>query len=188
MATPGHFLEKTTGVMPLSTTIWSPAAIILVVTFTVAVMIVGCVFMPKHVRPISEFVHGRHARLSRRRVAASAAAGRATFAQWLEHTPLVMAPLALMLAGWLYHHFFVKNLSLDINSVNTIVLFLGVVLHGNVLPIHEGAAGRGRTRLADRAAVSPVRRRRRADSVHAGRRFPRQPVHSDPDAATRIRC
>jgi short-chain fatty acids transporter len=44
-----------------------------------------------------------------------------------------MAPLALMLAGWLYHHFFVKRLSLDINSVNTIVLLLGGVLHGNVL-------------------------------------------------------
>ena len=37
-----------------------------------------------------------------------------------------------MLAGWLYHHFFVRNLSLDINSVNTIVLLLGLVLHGNV--------------------------------------------------------
>ena len=31
------------------------------------------------------------------------------------------------------HHFFVKQLSLDINSVNTIVLLLGVILHGNVL-------------------------------------------------------
>src|SRR5262245_45551092 len=36
MATPGHFLEQTTGVMPLSTTIWSPAAIILVITFIIA--------------------------------------------------------------------------------------------------------------------------------------------------------
>ena len=43
-----------------------------------------------------------------------------------------MVPLALMLGGWLYQHFFVKNLSLDINSVNTIVLFLGVILHGTV--------------------------------------------------------
>jgi short-chain fatty acids transporter len=54
------------------------------------------------------------------------------FAQWLEHTPLVMAPLALMLVGWLYQHFYVKQLSLDINSVNTIVLLLGVLLHGTV--------------------------------------------------------
>jgi short subunit fatty acids transporter len=43
-----------------------------------------------------------------------------------------MAPLAIMLALWLYHHFFVRNLSLDINSMNTAVLLLGVVLHRNV--------------------------------------------------------
>ena len=43
--------------------------------------------------------------------------------QRLERSPLVMAVLAVMLAGWIYTHFFVKNLSLNINSVNTIVLF-----------------------------------------------------------------
>ena len=56
VATPGHFLEKTTGVMPLTTTIWSPAAMILVLSFTVAVMVVGCVLMPRAVRPVSMFV------------------------------------------------------------------------------------------------------------------------------------
>jgi short-chain fatty acids transporter len=134
VATPGHFLEKTTGIMPLSTTIWSPAALILVGAFTVAVMIVGVVLMPNRGRPISVFVQ------------ADAAIGTSTtavpvatvapkdrgFAQRLEHTPLVMVPLALMLAGWLYQHFAVKQLSLDINSVNTIVLLLGVILHGTV--------------------------------------------------------
>src|ERR1044071_9957114 len=41
MATPGHFLEKTTGIMPLSTTIWAPATIILVVSFLIVTMIAG---------------------------------------------------------------------------------------------------------------------------------------------------
>jgi short-chain fatty acids transporter len=129
MATPGHFLEKTTGVMPLSTTIWSPAAIILVVAFTAATMVVGCVFMPRRVRPISEFVAADTAVDDE--PAAIATAGL-NFAQRLEHSRLVMAPLSLMLGTWIYHHFFVRNLSLDINSVNTIVLFLGTVLHGTV--------------------------------------------------------
>jgi short-chain fatty acids transporter len=134
VATPGHFLEKTTGVMPLSTTIWSPAALILVVTFTAAVMVVGVVFMPNRARPISEFVKDSDAPRSTEALAANAVVPppNRTFAQWLEQTPLVMLPLALMLAGWLYQHFVVKSLSLDINSVNTIVLLLGVILHGNV--------------------------------------------------------
>jgi short-chain fatty acids transporter len=130
VATPGHFLESTTGVMPLSTTIWSPAAIVLVIAFTLAVMVFGCVFMPKQPRPASDFVKddggGDGAQAVREYVPGSG------LAQWLEHTPLVMLPLATMLAGWLYLHFLVKNLSLDINSVNTIVLLLGVILHGNV--------------------------------------------------------
>jgi short-chain fatty acids transporter len=130
VATPGHFLEKTTGVMPLTTTIWSPAAITLVITFTAVVMVVGCVFMPNRPRPISEFVPATAAPDVDER--AKGYVPGSGLAQWLEHTPLVMLPLALMLGGWIYHHFFVRNLSLDINSVNTIVLFLGVVLHGTV--------------------------------------------------------
>ena len=39
MATPGHFLEKTVGVIPLTTTIWSPAAIIHEIVFTTAVIV-----------------------------------------------------------------------------------------------------------------------------------------------------
>jgi short-chain fatty acids transporter len=121
VATPGHFLEKTTGIMPLSTTIWSPAALILVVTFTGAVMAVGVMLMPNRARPISEFV--KDTELTAGSGAAPAAAGAAAsvdggVAKWLEHTPLVMLPLAVMLAGWLYQHFVVKQMSLDINSVN----------------------------------------------------------------------
>jgi short-chain fatty acids transporter len=127
MATPGHFLEKTTGVMPLSTTIWSPAALVLVVAFTTAVVLVGALLMPRTVRPLSAFVRDEP------EAAAEAAAGEAsTPASRLERSRLVMLPLALMLAAWLYQHFLVKGASLDINAVNTIVLFLGVVLHGTV--------------------------------------------------------
>jgi short-chain fatty acids transporter len=134
VATPGHFLEKTTGIMPLSTTIWAPAAIILVVTFTLAVMVVGVLLMPNKARPISMFVKDDASvkAVDAASVAPSDARQGGGVAQWLEHTPLVMVPLALMLAGWLYQHFYVKQLSLDINSVNTIVLLLGVILHANV--------------------------------------------------------
>lgn len=129
MATPGHFLEKTTGLMPLSTTIWSPAAIVLVVSFTLAVMVVGCALMPKTVRPLSSFVPDTG---TSEQAASSGAPAPVGLAQRLEHSRLVMAPLVVMLVAWIYHHFFVKALSLDINSVNTIVLLLGVALHGTV--------------------------------------------------------
>jgi len=131
MATPGHFLESKTGVMPLATTIWSPAAIILVLGFTAATIAAGCLFMPRKVRPISEFADAMKS-VEERADANAATPGTRTLAKRLEHSPLVIAPLAAMLAAWLYLHFFVKNLSLDINAMNTTVLLLGLVLHKNV--------------------------------------------------------
>ena len=133
MATPGNFLEQQAGVMPLTTTIWSPAAMILVPTFMSAVVFVGVMFMPKTARPVSQFPEAaKVVHEERPGEAADRRHGALTFGQRLEHNPMVIAPLALALAGWLYHHFFVRDLSLDINSVNTIVLLLGLVLHGNV--------------------------------------------------------
>lgn len=134
MATPGNFLEQQAGVMPLSTTIWSPAAMILVPSFMAAVVLVGVVFMPKRPRQVSEFPQAQRVIDSGRQADAEEEKPRSamTFAQRLEYNPIVIVPLALALAGWIYHHFFVRNLSLDINSVNTIVLLLGLVLHGNV--------------------------------------------------------
>jgi short-chain fatty acids transporter len=129
MATPGHFLEEVTGVMPLSTTLWAPATIILVVSFLIATIIVGVVFMPKKVRPISEF---QAAEASVAEPIEDKPAGKLTPALWFEHSPLVIVPLVVMLLAWLYTHFFVKNLSLDINSMNTIVLTAGLILHGNI--------------------------------------------------------
>jgi len=131
VATPGHFLEKTIGVLPLSTTIWAPATLILVVSFLVATMIAGVALMPKNVRPVSEF-QAAEASVVDPVDDAPTPGSKRTAAIWMEHSPLVMAPLVLMLLAWLYMHFFVKQLSLDINSMNTIVLTLGVILHKNI--------------------------------------------------------
>lgn len=132
MATPGHFLEKTTGIMPLTTTIWAPATIILVVSFLVVTIIAGVVFMPKKIRQISEFPASDASVVEPTAEENSMPAGKRTAAMLMEHSPLVMVPLIIMLLTWLYTHFFVKQLSLDINSMNTIVLTLGVILHRNV--------------------------------------------------------
>jgi short-chain fatty acids transporter len=134
MATPGNVLAEQTGLMPLSTTIWSPAAMVLVPSFTIVVMIVGVVLMPKRVRPISEFPTAIKVVQPEEAIELEeAASARAiTLGKRMEHSRLIPIPLILALAGWIYHHFFVRDLSLNINSVNTIVLLLGVVLHGNI--------------------------------------------------------
>lgn len=134
MATPGHFLEATTGIMPLSSTIWSPAALTHVVVFLGATMVVGCLMMPKSIRRLSEFP--RSAELAEMPIAEERAPGDAvdnpSLAQRLETSSLTVVPLCIALAAWLYLHFFVKDLSLDINSLNTIFLLGCFTLHRNV--------------------------------------------------------
>ena len=150
MATPGHFLEQTTGIMPLSSTIWAPAAVILIVVFLSAVIATGYFLMPKTIHPISEFPESSklaEGAINSNDPEKDEPAGddpvrlgsvekpprvKPTFAKRLEASPLVVAVLCLALLGWLYLHFFVKKLSLEINALNTIFLFLGFAFHRSI--------------------------------------------------------
>ncbi|MCI0338466.1 MAG: TIGR00366 family protein [Acidobacteria bacterium] len=128
VATPGHFLEKTIGVIPLSTTIWSPAAIIHEILFISTVIVTGCWLMPKYCKPLSHFPEaGKLTEPIETEESASL-----NYSQRLERNPFSILVLCAFLLGWLYFHFLVKRLSLDINSLNASFLFLSLLLHRNV--------------------------------------------------------
>lgn len=128
MATPGHFLEASTGTMSLLSTIWSPAALALVVTFPVAVIFVARALMPKQPQQLSEFPSA--SKLSE--PLQTEDHGDASFSQKIEGHWLIPAILCLGLLAWLYYHFIVKRSSLDLNSLNTIFLMLCFLLHRNI--------------------------------------------------------
>lgn len=128
VATKGHFLESTIGVVPLTATIWSPAAIIQVVVFTLAVMVVGCLLMPKKIRPLSDYPDA--SKLAD--PAPTEEEQAVTYSERLERSSLTTLILCAALFGWLIFHFFVKRSSLDINSLNATLLFLCFLLHRNV--------------------------------------------------------
>jgi len=131
MATPGHFLQGTTGVVPLSTTIWSPAAILHEVLFAVSAVVAACWMMPRLVRPISAYPESRALACAVVTPASHHEPG-AGFARYMEISRVVPLVLSFLLAGWLYDHFAVKGLSLDINSLNTALLLLALLLHRTV--------------------------------------------------------
>lgn len=133
MATPGHFLVETTGVVPLSTTIWAPASILMEIVYMILVVAVGRLLMPKTCRPLSHFPDA-HRLAEEEAVCASAPQN---FSERMERSSWVLAILWLALLGWLYNHFFVKRLSLDINALNTILLFLCLLLHRNIYRFTE---------------------------------------------------
>jgi short-chain fatty acids transporter len=55
VASPGHFLESTTGIMPASTTIFSGAAILLCLTFPLFLVLLAKLIMPRDGEPLSAF-------------------------------------------------------------------------------------------------------------------------------------
>jgi short-chain fatty acids transporter len=128
MATPGHFLEKTTGVIPLSTTIWAPASIVMEIIYVLFVVLVGRVLMPKTCRPLSHFPEAY--KLSEEEALVETAPQN--LSERMERNALLLSLLWLALLGWLYNHFFIKRLSLDINALNTMLLFLCLLLHRNI--------------------------------------------------------
>jgi len=134
VATPGHFLEAETGIMRLATTIWAPATLVHVGVFLVATMVVGYLLMPKRPRLLSEFPASEElaTRSPADETTGGASSQASSLARRLETSPLVLVPLWIALGSWLYLHFFVKDLSLDINAVITCLMLASFVLHGNV--------------------------------------------------------
>jgi short-chain fatty acids transporter len=130
VASKGHFLESVIGIVPLSKTIWSPAALIHEAVYAAAAIFAACRLMPRKGRPISEFPES-HALA---KPAAPAGTGEivTTFSERIERGSLVPLAMCSMLAVWLWYHFVIKSLSLDINSLNATLLFLTFLLHRSV--------------------------------------------------------
>jgi short-chain fatty acids transporter len=143
MATPGHFLKDTVGVMDLRTTIWSLPALLIVVTFPAAVILLARLLMPRHVTPLSRFPDASAlvSAAGEPAEAANAEPETAGFAGWIERSPLVPGVLTAAFFVWLYHHFVTKGASLDLNAMNTMLLGVAVVLHGNVASFTRAIRG-----------------------------------------------
>jgi short-chain fatty acids transporter len=136
MNTPGHFLEKTTGLMPLGSTIWAPASLVCIGAFLVALAIAARILHPRVCNPVSAFpdAYGLAEPL---KVAAAEPVGAVapepeSYSDRLERNSLPTVVLGVALVAWLYYHFRVKNLGLDLNSLNTVLLLACLAVHRNV--------------------------------------------------------
>ncbi len=136
MTSETHFLADRTPVMPLSTTIWSPAAITMVLSFIVVNILVGIWFMPKKVKQLSSFTESdklAEAALSAEFAGKQTIRANYTFAQKVERTSFTLIPMWIALAAWLFYHFVTKGQSLNINSMITILLLSCFLLHRTVI-------------------------------------------------------
>jgi short-chain fatty acids transporter len=132
MATPGHFLQGTVGVMDLRTTIWSMPALLMVITFPICVILLGRLLKPRHVAPLSHFPDACALASAPAEAPGAPEPETGGFAAWIERSPLIVALLASALGAWLYQHFVARGHGLDLNAMNTMLLLAAVLLHRNV--------------------------------------------------------
>ncbi len=137
MNTPGHFLESMTGLMPLRTTIFAPASLAFVGAFLVSAIVLARILLPRDAQPISSFPDSyKLAEPMRPAVAEPMPPGRGlageSLSERIEGHVLPSLVLGMALFGWLVYHFGVKGGGLELNSLNTILLLMCVVFHGNV--------------------------------------------------------
>jgi short-chain fatty acids transporter len=136
MNTPGHFLEKQTGLLPLSTTIWAPSTFVFIGTFLLAVIVAARLLNPKSPQRLSHFPDAF--KLAEPLLVSAAAepidqtAPVPTLSDRVERSSVPVAVLVAALAAWVYYHFAVKDLGLDLNSLNTVLFALALLVHRNV--------------------------------------------------------
>ena len=136
MNTPGHFLESTTGLMPLRTTIFTPAAVTFVILFLLSLLAVSRLLLPRAPALISSFPDSYRLADPLRPVEPEPGARPAvpvtTLSERIEGHSAPTILLCLALGGWIFYHFAIKGAGLELNSLNTSLLLLCLLLHRNV--------------------------------------------------------
>ena len=126
VATPGHFLEKEIGVIPVGETIFSPFNLVLVAVVFLFLCLFTPLLHPRRERTISidpKLLEGFDD------FDIPKCPSNPTPSEKLEHSYLMNAVLGGLGLAWVVWHFFVRDGSLTLDAFNFAALFLGILLH-----------------------------------------------------------
>lgn len=136
MNTPGHFLEERTGLLPIGATLWTPATLTFIGLFVAAVIATGLLLSPRSPEPVSAFPDAY--RIAEPLAVAAGepvdreAMTHPTVTERIERSSVPTRLLVAALFGWLWLHFVVKGLGLDLNALNTFLLAMTLLVHRTV--------------------------------------------------------
>lgn len=138
IATPGHFTETQIGVIPTSDTIFTGWNLLIVLAVAIVVPLANRLMLPlEHEQVLVDPEQLRDRAPAPRRAAP-------TPAEWLENSPLLMYLVGLAGLAWLLLHF-LDGGGLNLNVVNFLFLFAGILCHGTpcslLAALEEGVRG-----------------------------------------------
>ncbi|WP_349370387.1 short-chain fatty acid transporter [Salinarimonas sp.] len=139
IATDGHFMAESMGVVPTSATIFSAFNLAIVAALLVVLPLVNRLMLPKPEETVT---------IDKRlleEAPAPAAQGEGTPAARLENSLLLSQAVGVMGLVFAGYYFLVQSGALNLNIVNFVFLFLGIMLHGRPLrflaALQEAAKG-----------------------------------------------
>ncbi|RDU37024.1 short-chain fatty acid transporter [Neobacillus piezotolerans] len=144
IATPGHFSEKMIGVIPTDQTIFAAFNLVIVAALLVVLPFVNRIMMPAK----DETVTVDPALLEEPAYAAAIEAGAMTPADRLENSRIISFLIGIFGLVFLFYYFITNGFKLNLDIVNFLFLFLGILFHGTpkkfleaVINAVKGASG-----------------------------------------------
>ncbi|NPV74159.1 MAG: short-chain fatty acid transporter [Pelotomaculum sp.] len=129
IATKGHFLEKEMGIIPLDQTIFSAPILVLSVITLITLPIVNMLAMPRNKENIIELDPTVFAFEEKAKAPAGPAGQPLTLAERMNNSYILGWLIGLMGIAYLVKYF-AKGGGLDLNIVNFIIIFVGILLLG----------------------------------------------------------
>jgi len=127
VATPGHFIEKVVGVIPLSKTTFDPILLVMNLVLMITIPVIFYLLLPKNPVEADESIIQSFTESEKPVVDQSAL----TPAQRWDRSPVFMWIVGLAGLFWVGKFFVTKGVAnLDLNTLNFTFLFIGVMLHG----------------------------------------------------------
>ncbi|HSP06203.1 MAG TPA: TIGR00366 family protein [Acidobacteriota bacterium] len=146
VATPGHFMEKQMGVIPLSRTIFHPFNLSATVAVIILMTTVAWLLHPRNPADRKRVDPSRLENIGAFQPPAPESKERYTPSDFLDYTYALNLVLGLCGLVWLYLNFTAKGWQgLTINTVNFIFLTAGILFHPSPASVLKAAAESGST-------------------------------------------
>lgn len=128
VATPGHFLEKLTGVIPLSATTFAPHLLMTNLLLFITLPFVLLAVMPS--KETSVEINSEVAAAMERSAREVESKKEYTPAERWDRSPVLIVIVSLAGLAWVGHFIYTKGLAkLDLNTLNFAFFMLGLLLH-----------------------------------------------------------
>lgn len=143
IATPGHPLEKAMGLIPLSQTIFSTPILVMTLVLFITLPLINALAMPRNPKDVIELDRGIFA--DEQAVTATAFTVQKqnqTLAEKLNNSKILNIIVGILGIGYSVYYFLDAG-TLDINMINFLIIFLGILFMGTpakyIAAVTEGA-------------------------------------------------